>query len=81
MTGVGNGLAIRVRSIDEEDALLGRCHCGGEWRRVAEEVAPIGRRWYDALVVCCSACGAPKRAIFDITPFFKPMGTAWIGIA
>lgn len=71
------GRPVSVGSIAEEDAILGRCSCGGQWYLVAEEVAPIRRRWYDALVVRCSRCGEASRAIFDITKFFEPRGTAW----
>lgn len=68
---------IPVSSVAEEDRLLGQCECGGRWHLVAEEVAPINRRWYDALVLKCEACGETNRAIFDITRFFQPMGNAW----
>lgn len=80
MTSGRSNIAIPVRSVDEEDALLGSCACGGNWRLVAEEVAPLQRRWYDALVLCCSRCGSPRRAIFDITQFFEPVGKAWMGV-
>lgn len=68
---------LLVSSVAEEDALLGRCECSGLWHLVAEEVAPIHRRCYDALVVRCGSCRVASRAIFDITKFFEPRGKAW----
>lgn len=69
---------VRVRSVDEEDAILGRCRCGSRWALAAEEVAPLRSRWYDALVVRCVSCGAVQRALFDITAFFEPPSHAWL---
>jgi hypothetical protein len=68
---------IPVASVAEEDMHLGQCECGGRWHLVAEEVAPINRRWYDALVLRCERCRDTNRAIFDITRFFEPSGNAW----
>jgi hypothetical protein len=72
---------VVVESVDEEDAVLGRCVCGCGWSVVGEEVAPVRDHWYDALVVRCVGCGQVRRKIFDITPFFEPPTHAWIGIA
>jgi len=69
--------AVAVTSVEEEDRLLGTCSCGSAWRLASEDVVPISRRWYDALVLCCPSCGASIRAIFDITPFFVPHSRAW----
>ena len=73
--------AIEVTSIDEEDALLGECPCGSGWLLVSEYVVPIAKRWYDALVLCCSTCGSSRRAIFDISSFFVPQSKAWVRAA
>jgi hypothetical protein len=70
--------AVVVRSVDEEDAYLGTCGCGAPWRLIAEEVAPVRSRWYDALVVGCRSCGGTRRAVFDITGFFDPPSHAWL---
>lgn len=67
----------KVGSIDEEDTLLGICECGTAWTLAAEVVVPIGTRWLDALVVRCLVCDRVRRALFDITEFFHPKGTAW----
>jgi hypothetical protein len=74
-------LAIPVRSIEEEDALLGTCDCGNPWQLVAEDVVPLSTRWYDALVFRCIGCRGTRRAIFDITSFFTPPSTAWVRVA
>jgi len=73
--------AIAVASIEEDDQLLGQCSCGSTWRMVSEDVVPISKRWYDALVVRCFYCGASRRAIFDITSFFVPESWAWARLA
>lgn len=73
--------AIQVRSVEEEDALLGRCCCGYPWQLVAEDVVPLSRRWYDALVFRCTGCRGTRRAVFDITSFFTPPSTAWVRAA
>ena len=72
---------VVVKSVDEEDAVLGRCACGCGWAVIGEEVAPVRDHWYDALVVRCVGCGQVRREIFDITPFFEPPTHAWVGIA
>lgn len=72
---------IAVRSVEEEDEILGVCACGSAWRLVAEQVVPIRNHWYDALVVRCSRCGEVHRAVFDITPFFAPPSNAWVRTA
>lgn len=72
---------VVVKSVDEEDAILGTCVCGFAWTVIGEEVAPVRDHWYDALVVRCVGCGQLRRKIFDITPFFVPPTHAWIGIA
>jgi hypothetical protein len=72
------GRPVRVASVEEEDAILGACACGREWRLAAEDVVPISNRWYDALVVACPACGEVRRALFDITSFFAPPSNAWL---
>lgn len=61
---------ISVRSIAEEDRHLGACPCGGSWKLAAEDVVPLGGRWYDALVMKCQRCGDYGRGIFDITSFY-----------
>jgi len=48
---------VVVESVDEEDAVLGRCACGCGWAFIGEEVAPVRDHWYDALVVRCVGCG------------------------
>ena len=68
---------VRVTSIDDEDRLLGACSCGRPWCLLAEDVAPIRGRWFDALVVGCPDCGGRVRAIFDVTAFFEPQTSAW----
>jgi hypothetical protein len=68
---------IKVRSTDEEDALLGRCGCGGEWKLLSEDVIPLHEQWYDALILRCASCSALRRAIFDISAFFRPTSKAW----
>jgi uncharacterized Zn finger protein len=73
--------AVVVQSVDEEDAVLGACACGQAWHLAAEEVVPIRNRWYDALVVRCSACGEVRRAVFDITAFFEPPSRAWLRLS
>lgn len=67
-----------VRSVEEEDDILGQCLCGGPWRLASGEVAARAGRWYDRLVVKCADCHASQLALFDITPFFIPMSKAWI---
>ncbi len=69
---------VSVKSVDEEDNLLGACPCGSGWCLAAEEVVPLQDRWYDALVVSCPACGSVARAVFDITSFFAPPTHAWV---
>jgi hypothetical protein len=68
---------VRVRSMDEEEHLLGKCPCGGEWKLMSEDVVPLQDRWYDALIMRCPTCGEWRRAIFDISAFFEPHGQAW----
>lgn len=72
---------VVVESVDEEDAILGRCTCGSDWALVGEEVAPVRDHWYDALVVRCVGCNQVRRQIFDITAFFDPPTHAWSRIA
>jgi hypothetical protein len=67
-----------VRSVEEEDDILGHCLCGGPWRLAFEEVAPRAGRWYDTLVVKCADCHTSQLALFDITPFFAPTSKAWV---
>jgi hypothetical protein len=69
---------VCVNSIDEEDHLLGQCSCGRPWRLLAEDVAPIRGRWFDALVMGCSDCGDRRRAVFDVSAFFEPRTSAWV---
>jgi hypothetical protein len=68
---------ILVDSVDAEDRALGACACGGSWTLASEDVAPIGGRWFDALVVRCGRCGEHSRAVFDVTTFFEPPTHAW----
>ena len=68
---------IKVWSTDEEDALLGHCGCGGEWRLLSEDVIPLHEHWYDSLILRCAACSALHRAIFDISEFFEPASKVW----
>lgn len=69
---------ICVRSVEEEDAVLGRCRCGQRWALAAEDVVPLRGRWYDALVLRCVYCGSSHNALFDITAFFEPPSHAWL---
>ena len=65
--------AVRVvRSVEEEDELMGQCECGGPWALTAEAVAPEGRRWMDSLRVACHGCGRHRAYKFDVSAFFVP---------
>jgi hypothetical protein len=68
---------VIVASIEEEDAVLGTCECGGSWRLASEDVVPVRDRWYDAVIMQCDACSGVNRRLFDITSFFAPRGRAW----
>jgi len=71
-------MPVPVASWEEEEELLSRCDCGGEWRLAHEEVVPVSEHWYDALIVKCATCCALRRAIFDITSFFEVRTHAWV---
>jgi len=61
-----------VRSIEEEDRIIGRCACGAESKLAANRVRPVRGRWYDVLLCRCSQCEARRQFTFDITHFFVP---------
>jgi hypothetical protein len=67
-----------VRSVEEEDEILGRCRCGGVWSLAFEEVSPRAGRWYDTLIVKCAHCHTSQLALFDITLFFAATSKAWV---
>jgi hypothetical protein len=69
--------ARRVRSVDEEDEVLGLCVCGSEWRLKGNAVEPVEGRWHDILRVRCSRCGSAGEFVFDITTFFVPRPGIW----
>lgn len=68
---------VAVQRTEDEDALMGACPCGGEWRLRSNEVAPVTGRWHDRLAVVCEHCGQPKRFVFDITAFFVSRPGIW----
>ena len=67
----------KVRGIDDEDALMAMCPCGG-WRLRSNEVAPVTGRWHDRLGVTCDRCGQPRMFVFDITSFFASRPGVWM---
>jgi hypothetical protein len=72
--------AVRVDSIEEEEAAIGVCHCGSARRAtVSEEMLPIRSRWYDSLVLRCQHCGSFVARVFDVTSFYEPRPGIWRG--
>ena len=70
--------ALRVDSIEEEEAALGRCPCGSVDRAtVSEDLMPLDSRWYDSLVLRCRRCGAFTARVFDVTSFYEPRPGLW----
>jgi hypothetical protein len=69
-----------VKSIAEEERLLGSCDCGGAWELRYEEVIPLdGGRWADTLVFRCVTCGTLRRGIFDVTALMEVAPRVWSG--
>lgn len=68
---------LDVRSIDEEDALIGACVCGGAWSLSANTVYPARQRWLDSVSVRCPTCGSEMNYVFDISNFFRPRPGVW----
>lgn len=72
--------AVRVDSVDEEEAVIGVCDCGSATRAtVSEELLPIRARWYDSLVLRCNGCGQFVARVFDVTSFYEPRPGVWRG--
>ena len=69
--------AIAVRSIDEEDEIIGRCLCEGSWLLRYEAVTPDRGTWLDNLRVSCRACGGTAEFSFDIGSFFEARPGIW----
>jgi len=69
--------AVQVRSIDEEDALIGCCACGGLWKMSANAVFPRNHRWLDSVRLTCASCGRTADHVFDISRFFQPRPGIW----
>jgi hypothetical protein len=71
------GRTIRVRSIADEDAVMGHCLCGNEWEMASNSVMPWGRAWVDAVGVACADCGRRAVFTFDVSLFFEPRAAVW----
>ena len=69
--------AIPVRSIDEEDTLIGVCGCGGSWKLSGKAVFPRGHQWLDSVRLTCPSCGRNVVHVFDISRFFQPRPGVW----
>lgn len=69
--------AIAVRSIEEEDEIIGRCLCQGSWGLRYEAVTPYQGTWLDNLRVSCRTCGRTAEFSFDIGSFFEARPGIW----
>lgn len=69
--------ALAVHSVDEEDALIGICICGGPWKVSANAVFSRGHRWLDLVRLICASCGRSADHVFDISRFFEPRPGIW----
>ena len=66
-----------VTSIEEEDRLMGRCACAGEWRVRGNAVWPAIGQWVDELEMVCAQCGLRRRFVFDVTTFLIARPGIW----
>jgi hypothetical protein len=68
---------VRVSSVDEEDRLMGRCMCGGDWALAFNEVALRRRSWVDHLGMRCRRCDSRVAFEFDVSDFFEARPGIW----
>jgi hypothetical protein len=73
------GTLKAVRSVDEEDALMGRCPCGASRRLARNAVRPMSGRWLDLVGMNCPSCGSDADFAFDVTAFFEARPGVWNG--
>ncbi len=66
-----------VASIDEEEARMGACLCGGRWVLASNSVEPFRGCWVDIVGVKCVKCRTRTCFEFDITPWFAPRPGVW----
>jgi len=64
-------------SVEDEDARMGACLCGGRWRVASERVIPFAGHWYDSIVAACPACQRKAAFLYDITSFFDARPRVW----
>lgn len=70
-------VALPVRSVDEEENLIGTCGCGSPWRLALNSVEPVSGKWHDIVGVRCPICGRSAGFTFDVTTFFQPRPGIW----
>lgn len=66
-----------VRSVDEEDAVMGRCSCGNSWALARNAVSPRSGVWLDVVGMLCQSCGSRAEFAFDVTSFFEARPGVW----
>lgn len=66
-----------VMSIEDEERLMGRCVCTGEWRLRGNAVWPATGHWVDELKMVCTQCGMGRNFAFDVTSFFDARPGIW----
>ena len=71
------GGARLVRSVEEEEELIGSCRCGSPWRLALNDMWPVSGGWYDIVGLRCPECGANALFAFDVTSFFEPRPGVW----
>lgn len=72
-------VALPVRSVEEEETVIGSCGCGSAWRLARNAVEPVSGEWHDIVGMRCPSCGGSALFTFDVTTFFEPRPGIWRG--